>query len=263
MIILGWFGSQQKHLEKYCEAWRRLGVEDVVSYRPSLASVLFRGTGEREASEFLKRQRNVPRKEVEIWHLMSQGGWSFYGSLLLLQLKELKGERTSAPRDKARPLGLQIRAPAALVFDSGPTLRLEAKNAAVGVLSGVFSSWNEEKALDFYSTPPVSFVWDQLFRAYSVWFYGRWASDMNKALDSNDGEVEGEERKEKQLYLYSMEDKVIDPLSIETFAKEQEKLGKVVYTKKWQRGKHVQLLREHRDEYCAELKRLLKELHAA
>ena len=39
------------------------------------------------------------------------------------------------------------------------------------------------------------------------------------------------QREERKAALHW--DKVIDPLSIETFAKEQEELGKVVYTKKW------------------------------
>ena len=39
VVAIGWFGSQKRHLGKYCEAWQQLGAREVVCYTPSLPAM--------------------------------------------------------------------------------------------------------------------------------------------------------------------------------------------------------------------------------
>ncbi|QDZ17851.1 DUF829 domain-containing protein [Chloropicon primus] len=223
VICVGWFGSQQRHLDKYCETWRKIGVKRVICYSPSVKAILLRRFCEREARKFLQ---NLPKPEGKVvWHLFSQGGFTFFGSVLQEDLKcEIKDSV------------------AAVVFDCGPSLGLTREDAVVGVLTGVLKAKDEETALSVYNRKWFKTFWDNGWAVYDRMIYGDWNASVLRSFGSLE--------KAKQFYLYSAEDKVIGYRAIEEFISRQEEGGKkVALAKKWETGKHVNLLREHENEY--------------
>lgn len=236
VVCVGWFGSQQRHLDKYCETWRKIGVKRVICYSPSIKAILLRRFCEREARKFLQ---NLPKQEGKvIWHIFSQGGFTFFGSVLQEDLKSNAQIKDSA---------------AAVVFDCGPSLGLTREDAVVGVLTGVLKAKDEETALDIYKRWWVKLFWDNGWAVYDRMIYGEW----NASVLRNFGSLE----KAKQFYLYSAEDKVIGYRAIEEFISRQEQGGKkVALAKKWETGKHVNLLREHENEYVSCLQNIYNDV---
>ena len=239
VVCIGWFGANSRHLAKYGEAWRRLGVEDVICYRPSVIGVLFRTRGEQEAREFLK---NLPMLQSPhhqtVWHVLSQGGFTFFGSLLLQSWSE---------KEKARI------APAAVVFDSGPCIALTERDAVVGVLTGLLSGYDENDVLLAYNASKAfRYVWDRGFGLYRLVYDPR----TEAILSAFDRMMTA-----PQYYLYSAQDKVIPAPAVEAFIARQRGQKRTVVARKFASGKHVQLLREHEEEYLKCLRSVLEDLN--
>ena len=238
VVCIGWFGANSRHLAKYGEAWRRLGVDDVICYRPSVLGVLFRTRGEQEARQFLE---NLPTPQsshhLTVWHVLSQGGFTFFGSLLVQSRSE---------KEKARI------ASAAVVFDSGPCLALTERDAVVGVLTGLLSGYDENDVLLAYNSKVFRYVWDRGFQVYRLVYDPR----TEAILSAFTRHVTA-----PQYYLYSAQDKVIPAPAVEAFIARQRGEKRTVAVKKFESGKHVQLLREHGEEYLKCLRSVLEDLN--
>ena len=244
VVAIGWFGSQKRHLGKYCEAWQQLGAREVVCYTPSLPAMFFKGFCDLEARRFLDTaRRNLPCNAdgspptKVIWHVFSQGGFTFFGSVLRQLLER--------PDELPDP---ELIENSSVVFDCGPCLRLTKEDAVVGVLTGL-GGRDENFALNLYSKTPFKMIWDFGWTIYDSAHYSNWSAEV---LDSFD-----RARFRSQYYLYTAEDKVIKTEAIVEFMERQKGLGSAVTARKWETGEHVQLLRRHQKEYTRTLSEII------
>lgn len=238
VVVVGWFGAQERHVQKYSSLWsEQLGIKDVTQVCPSVQSVLFPPTGERDAKKYL--QNATAKEDIVIYHVLSLGGFSFFGSLLMQNLETLDTQYN--PRNVV-----------GIVFDSGPPMCLSAKNALSGITTGLFVS-DEGIPEVLFGNALVRNLWLSVWHTYKVVVgYTQWYEDIVDAFSKHGPR--------HQLYLYTAQDKILDSSSIELFIQEQERLGKAVSKKKWEKGKHVQLFREYKEEYTAELAGFLKQI---
>jgi len=237
VVLIGWFGSEERHVMKYCECWRKLGVKDLFVHRPSNLAVLSSRICEQEARDFLAKPKQL--NEIVIYHVFSLGGYVFFGTLLKESEKSL---RTAAAKHSS------------IVLDSGPGIlssryAWSSQSAAIGLLTGG-AGLDEKKALRVYES--TASVWDRVWGFFSsTKSYERRYKLISEAFNKLSSE--------HQLYLYSESDAVMPSESIELFIRGQREQGKSVSCKKWPNGSHVQLLRQHKEEYEAELLHFLDE----
>jgi len=268
VITLGWFGSQERHVRKYANLWEdRLGVSRTFTFRPSIPAVFFPKLGQREARAFMDA---VPQPrghgELVVWHVLSQGGFTFFGTLLLLleSQRRLGGGGGAEVDEVGNTKQLRF---SALVMDSGPCLELTPRDASAGTMSGLFSGLGiltEDQATQLYATSGAfKWAWTGLWSLYKSLWYDNWREEILRAFWRL-GPV-------PQLYLYSAEDKIISCENIEAFiAKQREMLARegrgggeavsAVSTRRWETGRHVNLLRDHPAEYEAALATFLDDL---
>jgi hypothetical protein len=256
VVVLGWFGAQDRHVQKYCNFWTSLGVQEVTQHTCSVQAVLFPPQGDKESREFLLGEKmqtgrneleeieakgEKKKKKLVIYHVFSLGGFVFFASILMQNLTRA-GMRHDPWTDVA-----------GIVFDSGPPVELSAKNALCGITTGLVVS-DEGVPEKLYSNFVFRGLWHAAWGAYQA------LAGYQKRYDAIK-DVFSEHGPKNQLYLYTEEDRILDFQAIEKFIEGQAKLeGKEISTKKWTKGKHVQLLREYEEEYKAELVGFLKRI---
>ena len=242
VVCLGWFGCKEKHLLKYSELWKKLGVTDVIVYRPSPQAILFPSKSKEEAETFLKQV--PPLKDNVIYHLFSLGGFAFYGQLLL---NSHCINSNHNPREDV----------VGIIFDCGPPTRLTPKNALAGILTGLVVP-DEDLAHQLYEMAWFRGVWNTLWSRYKLLVdYDAWYSATINIFNKY-GPTH-------QLYLYTHQDKILSPESIDEFIQQQECLDgssdkRRISLKKWTTGKHVQLLRQHPKDYMNEVTAFLENI---
>ncbi|XP_078074711.1 transmembrane protein 53 [Mustelus asterias] len=238
IILLGWSGSQDKHLAKYSNIYKNQGCI-VLRYTAPWRQIFFSGI-------FSKNLHYTARKLLDLlfdigiedhpimFHVFSNGGCMLYRHIV-----ELQCNKTETYFTKLNVIGT--------IFDSAPGNRnlqggIRALSAVLGSSTNVFVKCIAIPAFVLIAVlkvvlyPVTQFVSLSCYDALKV-NPSRWP----------------------QLYLYSKADKIISYKEVEAMIKIRKQLDIHVQSVDFNTSQHVNHFREYPDEYSTKCIRFLKE----
>ena len=166
-----------------------------------------------------------------LFHSFSNTGWFCYGAILegILQ----RGQEI-------------FSSIAGVVVDSAPHPTVSPRIWARGLLGAVMPhrDVDKENALQRVST-----MLEKFFALYMAGQPGKRLKELAAVLR--------QEQKFPQLYIYSHKDKVIPSSSVESFMRQQKKLGRMCRALCFEDTPHVDHFRHHQKMYTQQLKRFL------
>ncbi|GAB6022350.1 Transmembrane protein 53 [Chamberlinius hualienensis] len=251
VVLLGWYGCQDKHLAKYSKIYENLGCitirflpkADIIIYQPdslrSIASKLFE-----VVDDFNLSQHKI------ILHIFSNGGCYVYRHICQL-LTTPEDDSVSSPNGSV-PLkeGKQNQPPTRTlniegsIFDSCPAvtspLHLFRAIAAATTNGNLVYRWIRSAVLMFAVIFAavmeflLGFLWSESKRVSPQALWNGLAKDRSRC---------------PQLFLYSKADEICHYKSIKNFAEERKKCGVDVGEVCWEDSPHVKHFLMHRNEY--------------
>ena len=231
VILIGWLGAKEKHLHKYVDTWNALGIDSTFSFRPGMKSMVLSSHCKKEAQQFLQQKREL--NEIVVYHVFSLAGYTFF-TTLVNEAKRLKGMEVN---------------PSGIIFDSGPG-QLYAQTATAGLLTAA-AGISESSALEFYSkNRSLCHIFWNIYDKFS---------NRSEELEFLGQSFEKQSPK-SQMFLYSEQDAIIPCGDIESFIQRQEENEKSIFRSKWSSGNHVQLLKQHKEEYIMQMEKFLMHL---
>nr|XP_043616646.1 transmembrane protein 53-B [Erigeron canadensis] len=269
VVVLGWLGSQQKHLKRYAEMYSLLGM-NVITFPTSVNDVLGFDLGRRMekrvedlSDEIVKWMENKDgddgRERFLIFHTFSNTGWLAYGAILnQLQgreeiLKKIKG----CVVDSGGAAGLDPK-----VWSAGFTTAMLKKQSSAVYASS--ETGELQNGATIVSTDKPSCTEVLLLTVFEKFFtYLLQYPDIKLKLINVISTLSVNQPPHPQLYLYSTADKVIPFQKIEAFAEEQKKQGRKVTTFNFKSTPHVDHYRTFPHTYRSVIQNFLKDCFAA
>ncbi|KAK3012348.1 hypothetical protein RJ639_012992 [Escallonia herrerae] len=244
VVLLGWLGSKERHLRRYVELYNSRGIH-AVTFTASVMDVLSFDLGRR-----LQERISALSRELASW---------------LSEAENDGRERQDLPN--------KIKG---CVVDSGGDPELNPKVWAAGFTtallkkhgSGAFSSVDagEGNALEVGvelssvgEKKPLSIEVFLLLAFEKLFSFLLNLPDINQRLMKIISVLSQKQPPCPQLYLYSRADKVIPFQSVESFAEEQKKLGRKVWSLNFGSSPHVDHYRTFPDLYSKQLHNFLRE----
>ncbi|PHU27051.1 hypothetical protein BC332_05383 [Capsicum chinense] len=269
VVMLGWLGSQPKHLRRYIELYNARGIH-AVTFVASVKDVLSFDLGKKleeriavlanELALWLSESDKDGRERCLFFHTFSNTGWLAYGAIL----ENLKSRQDLFEKIKG------------CVVDSGGDPDINTKVWAAGFTAAMlkkrssFTYSSEEAGEGNEVGSPLNsrniqikgamLMETVLFAALEKLFsFLLNLPDVNKRLTKIISVLVNNQPYCPQLYLYSTADKVIPFQSIESFIEEQRKSGREVRSFNFGASPHVDHYRTFPDNYVSVLQKFLKE----
>ncbi|KAF8377919.1 hypothetical protein HHK36_031307 [Tetracentron sinense] len=269
VVLLGWLGAKQKHLQRYVDLYTSRGIHAVtfvVPVRDVLGFDLGRRVEKRiseltqELVSWLSETEEDGKKRSLLFHTFSNTGWLSYGAILdNLQRRgdfvdKIKGCVIDSGGDP------EINPQVWAAGFSAAFLKKHSSSAypSVEVIEGneVESqkgvSKMQEKKLPMIETVLLS----ALQKFFSVILK---LPDVNRRLTKIISSLSNNQPPCPQMYLYSTADKVIPFQSVELFIQEQKRTGRKVWSYNFGSSPHVDHYRSFPRIYSAQLHKFLKE----
>ncbi|KAL2651852.1 hypothetical protein R1flu_019980 [Riccia fluitans] len=259
VVLLGWLGSQQKHLKKYADWYNARGIHAVTFTVPIADILSFTMSGKAEAhvdelathlAMWLDEEQHGDKHLI--FHTFSNTGWLTYGVVLeKLQargtqlINKIKGcVIDSAPSADPDPQVWASGFSAALLKK-----RSVAAQAAIGdgreKLAGVSQPHIAEAALLL-----------MLEKFFTVFLQ---IPAINERLSHVVNILSKQQPNCPQLYIYSTADKVIPAKSVESFIEQQRRSGRIVRACNLHSSPHVDHFRSFPDIYGKQVSSFLQE----
>ncbi|GKA34035.1 transmembrane protein 53 [Tanacetum coccineum] len=270
VVVLGWLGSQQKHLRRYAEMYNVVGV-NAVTFAVSVDNVIGFDFGRKlerrveelcqEVVEWVERKEEDGRERVVMFHTFSNTGWLAYGSILnILQGRsELLEKIIGCVVDSGGVPELDPK-----IWAAGfATAVLKKQNSAVNASSEAGEVQNGAKNINTDEKEPL-FMEVLLLTLFEKFFtYFLQFPDVKTRLINVTTTLTENQPNHPQLYLYSTADKVIPFQKIESFADHQKKLGRKVTKFDFKSSPHVDHYRTFPDTYRSLIETFLKDCLAS
>eukprot|EP01024_Parvocaulis_polyphysoides_P073411 TRINITY_DN9445_c1_g1_i3.p2 TRINITY_DN9445_c1_g1~~TRINITY_DN9445_c1_g1_i3.p2 ORF type:complete len:290 (-),score=30.39 TRINITY_DN9445_c1_g1_i3:995-1810(-) len=227
VVLMGWLGSQYRHLQKYSDVLSGMGWNSLRTIPPSYYLLTSFQAQLPYASDILDLilQTGLHTNNRKIV-LMA---FSNNGSVVIEKFNTLLFE------EKYSPI---LKSVVGIVFDSAP--------AFMHVMA----------AANAFRAAATNFVLGWIIAIMVMLFAGVMYPYRSKQFWKCVGEVLPGK---PYLYLYSMDDTLTDALKLEELIEEQKSKTKVT-TKKWERSIHCTHLVQHKEEYVQALKNFLDSL---
>ncbi|XP_071712828.1 uncharacterized protein [Rutidosis leptorrhynchoides] len=267
VVLLGWLGSQQKHLRRYAEMYNSLGMNAIL-FAASVNDLLGFDLGKKIESKleslsneivlWLEKIEIYGRERFMIFHTFSNTGWLAYGHILnLLQgRKELLDKIKGCVVDSGGAPELDPK-----IFAAGfTTAMLKKKSSSINssgqLQNGVANVNTEEKGPSFKEVVLLTML-EKFFNVLLEF------PDIRRRLIKVTSTLSNNQPCHPQLYLYSTADKVIPFQSIESFAEHQKSLGRKVTKFNFVSTPHVDHYRTFPDKYRSLIQNFLKDCFSA
>ncbi|KAJ4966956.1 hypothetical protein NE237_018805 [Protea cynaroides] len=270
VVVLGWLGSEQKHLRRYVELYNSRGIHAVTFVNP-VRDVLGFDWGRKaeqrllalaqEIISWLSEREEDGRERCLLFHTFSNAGWLSYGSIL----KNLQCRDDLIEKIKG------------CVVDSGPDPNLNSQVWAAGFTTAILKQRSSStvsviegqksgssKSLAKKQEKYPSFLEMALFFVLEKFFSViLMLPDVNQRLTEIMSILLKNQPPCPQLYLYSTADKVISFRSVESFIQSQRMLGRKVSAYNFFSSPHVDHYRNFPHIYSEVLHKFLKECCSA
>ncbi|KAK3012349.1 hypothetical protein RJ639_012993, partial [Escallonia herrerae] len=263
VVLLGWLGSEPRHLRSYVRFYNKWGIH-AITFAAPIKDVLSLNLGKRirerasafrlELASWILETEIDGRERFLLFHTFSNTGWLVYGSIL----DELQGRHDLLEKI----IGCAV--------DSGGDREINPK-----VCSYKFDNLKLEEYLEVYidcfSTGQLCVVGYSSLSVWQVWATAFTTALLEKrttlassSVEAGEGMAASRVQEKKplpvvfllmltnaisalsekqplcpQLYLYSTADKVISFQSVESFMEDQKKLGKKVESFNFGSSRHV------------------------
>ncbi|KAM7258043.1 hypothetical protein ACFE04_013784 [Oxalis oulophora] len=254
VVLLGWLGSQNKHLKRYVE-WYNSRQVDALTFVVQVNElwVDFGGRVEKRIHTLVDdlivwastKQDDDGRERNIVFHTFSNTGWLAYGAIL----ESLQGRQDILDKIKG------------CVFDSGAGDPLNPKVWAAGFGAALLKKRSsstyptpeatETKQVKIVEEPPM--IESMLLSVLEKFFYVTLkVPDVKKRLEKIIFVLTNCQPC-PQLYLYSTADKVVPSQSINVFIESQKSLGKKVTSFNFGTSPHVDHYRTFPTTYSSQL----------
>ncbi|PSR90954.1 Transmembrane protein like [Actinidia chinensis var. chinensis] len=265
VVLLGWLGAKQKHLNRYAEWYTSRGFHAITFTFPmvDILSYQIGGKAEQHIDSLVNHLSDWLEEEYGknlVFHTFSNTGWLTYGAILekfQQQDPSLMGRIKGCIVDSA-----PVAAPDPQVWASGFSAAFLKKHsvATKGVTRstepGVTLSLGTKTVTE--AKPAVTeaallLVLEKLFEVVlNLPTINRRLSDVLGLLSSGQPSC-------PQLYIYSSADRVIPAGSVESFIDEQRRAGRDVRACNFVSTPHVDHFRNDPKLYSAQLTRFLED----
>ncbi|XP_057815952.1 uncharacterized protein LOC131029477 [Cryptomeria japonica] len=264
VVLLGWLGSQQKHLRKYADWYNARGfhavtfvipTNDLLSFKPGEKAEHHIENFAQELASWMSGKEDDGRERHVMFHIFSNTGWLSYGVILekFLMLGDfydkIKGcVIDSAPEPEPNPQVWALGFSAALLKKPNRLMHLTSEN---GVENSPKNDSNVIKSTE-QTDPPLSEVallaiLEKFFSVVlKLSYVERRLAEVTSILSKNQPPC-------PQLYIYSSADKVIPAESVESFIKGQRKEGRTVIAYDMKTTPHVDHFRSFPHIYTEQL----------
>ncbi|KAG8363096.1 hypothetical protein BUALT_BualtUnG0004700 [Buddleja alternifolia] len=260
VVLLGWLGAKQKHLNRYAEWYTSRGFHAITFTFPMSEVLSYQAGGKAEEDVELLVNHLAEWLEEEdgknlVFHTFSNTGWLTYGAILeKFQKKDsaLTGRIKGCIVDSA-----PVAAPDPQVFASGFSAAFLKKNsvATKGYVSepdaaGTRTSIEVRPAL---TETALLIVLEKFFGVVLNY------QSINRRLSDVLGVLTSKQPSCPQLYIYSSADKVIPAGSVESFIEKQRKSGREVRACNFISTPHVDHFRKDPELYSSQLTQFLED----
>ncbi|KAG6543199.1 hypothetical protein Mapa_015449 [Marchantia paleacea] len=258
VVLLGWLGSQQKHLKKYAEWYNARGIHAVTFTVPMADILSFTMGGKAEAhvdelASHLAMWLDEERGDKHlIFHTFSNTGWLTYGVVLeklLSRGSELVEKIKGCVVDSAPSAD-----PDPQVWASGFSAALLKKRSVAA--QGVVANEGEmvaEKPQPHIAEAALLLMLEKFFAVFLQ------IPAINQRLTQVVNILSKQQPHCPQLYIYSTADKVIPAKSVESFIEKQRQAGRVVRACNLHSSPHVDHFRSFPDIYGRQVSSFLQE----
>eukprot|EP00931_Biecheleriopsis_adriatica_P122029 TRINITY_DN97058_c0_g1_i1.p1 TRINITY_DN97058_c0_g1~~TRINITY_DN97058_c0_g1_i1.p1 ORF type:complete len:304 (-),score=43.59 TRINITY_DN97058_c0_g1_i1:88-954(-) len=246
VLLLGWGGALQKHLSRIQQFYLEEN-HAVVSYISPMSCFLQGGLIEKDilnVTETMHRELSLVKRRTFHVHIHSNNGTMVWGALML-------AFRESFPEVLASLTGI--------VLDSAPRMEPKTPSLPLQALGFTFPCIPIMLRKNQYVHPvwtPALFVY---FLLRLLWMRLRPSAARRFAFEQvRDAVLYGMPADVPQLYLYSLQDKLIWSSAVEDYIARQRKRGVSVSAKVFSDTAHVQHFLRRGEEYKEELRKFLK-----
>ncbi|XP_060193228.1 uncharacterized protein LOC132622616 isoform X2 [Lycium barbarum] len=255
VVMLGWLGSEPKHLRRYIELYNSKGIH-AVTFVASVKDVLSFDLGKK-----LEQRIAVLANELALWLSESdEDGRESYGAIL----ENLKNRQDLLEKIKGCVVdsgGDPVISPK--VWAAGFTAAMLKKRSSFAYSSEEAGEGNEVGSpltLGKVQMKGAMLMEILLFAALEKLFSVLLSlPDVNERLTKILSVLVNNQPSCPQLYLYSTADRVIPFQSVETFIEEQRKSGREVHAFNFGSSPHVDHYRTFPDNYVSVLQKFLQE----
>lgn len=265
VVLLGWLGAKQKHLNRYAELYTSRGFHVITFTFPmtEILSYQFGGKAEEHVDLLVNHLADWLEEEHGknlVFHTFSNTGWLTYGVILEKFKKQdpsLMGRIRGCIVDSA-----PVAAPDPQVWASGFSAAFLKKHsvATKGTISSNESGMNVSVGSKEVVEPKPAVTEAALLLVLEKFFevvlnlpkVNRRLSDVLGLLSSGQPSC-------PQLYIYSSADRVIPAGSVESFIEEQRKAGREVRACNFVSTPHVDHFRNDPKLYTLQLTQFLED----
>ena len=256
VVLVGWFGAQDKHLAKYAELVNSLGYSTLRVQMPPTTTFSLRVGPRRAFAVALLRFLDAsglllappttsaasPPPRPLVFYFFSNGGVFVYE-----QVCEVLAEAPSAH-------GALRAAHCGTLFDSSPAY-IRAATASM-----LFSMLAREPLR--FLRPLLAWSFRTLVAALDLLPSGVVDVGANRAA-CYWATLEAVPARVPECYLYSADDPLCEPGALEELQEVRRGLGIAVTSRRWEVSQHVGHLRCHPDQYTATVQRFLLDVTRA
>ncbi|KAK4400192.1 Transmembrane protein 53-A [Sesamum angolense] len=236
VVLLGWLGAKQKHLNKYAEWYTSRGFHAITFTFPMSKVLSYQVGGQAEQDIELLVNHLAEWLEEEhgknlVFHTFSNTGWLTYGVIL-----EKFRQQDSALAGRIR----------GCIVDSAPVAAPDPQVFASG-FSAAFLKKNS------VATKALLLILEKFFGMVLNY------PSINRRLSDVLSVLTLEQPSCPQLYIYSSADKVIPAPSVESFIEKQRKSGREVRACDFISTPHVDHFRSDPKLYSSQLTQFLED----
>ncbi|RAL45522.1 hypothetical protein DM860_016014 [Cuscuta australis] len=259
VVLLGWLGAKPKHLRRYIELYKSMGIHSVTfvaSVRDVLSFDLARKLEERissmasELASWLSQSEKDGRERVLIFHTFSNTGWLAYGAIL----DNWRNRKDVLDKIKG------------CVVDSGGDPHIDPKVWAAGFTAALLKKRSSfvlpgevEHGSSTIQGKKPSLMETLLFDGFEKLFsFILNLPSENRRLAKIISTLVNEQPLCPQLYVYSTADTVIPFQSVEFFIDEQRKNGRDVLSFNFGTSPHVDHYRNFPSAYASLLQNFVE-----
>eukprot|EP00741_Cyanophora_paradoxa_P016639 tig00000198_g16068.t1 len=253
-LVYGWLGARRRHLHRLLSWYEHRGIP-TISYIPQPTRLL----DFPEAAEDGRHMVSVLTSGAHLGpggssapivvHALSNGGFISYGYLLsAFEEVEARGGAEGGYAASARS---RIRS---LVIDSAPEPLSPdlASRGYVGALLGAVRAVQRRMGRKAVGPPRYEApVLSSVGRSFFSWYLSK--REVREEIERVMGLLEHRQPGCSQLYLYSKADRLIDPRAVEEWVERQRAAARPVRSRFWEDSEHVELFKDHAEEYGEEL----------